>query len=638
MQKFLCLTLFGILIFSGLLAKDYAVIVGINEYENLPPLKYAEKDAYDMNLLLQQLGFETKFITGQEATREGIINCLQNTVQNVGGDDLILFYFSGHGFAGENLDVRGVFPVNTDMAKIVPITQSEIVQILSATRGNKILFLDACYQGSSSRNLERKKVKVKLELEDLIENHDLDLFIAASASNQLAWDGVYVNGVRIENGIATYLFIEGIKTGAVDKNRDKTLTNGEIAAFFQEYAEKIPDTIDQKPEAVFSIDRILFCNLNVAFENEKTVEVEIQSEPSNSRVFINNLYVGNTPGIFALKTGSNNIRLVKEGYEKVVRDIEITTKTDFENKEIELFLFKLTEKIENLKIYNNKQVFSVDRNENLFESEINLLVAEIKNLPQTNNDMGKIIEYEIKRIIEHIGNKNANILTRNQNELKTIMEEKKLDSFSKEQKNTILNRGDFYLKPILIRTPTDVIELKMSMVDLYTSKEKLFETIFFGYYDANKSFIMNSKFAKELEEYLKRVLVFIRSPIKSNITKGLLKVQTNHTEVSIGEEIVFTIESDFNHLYLFTSDKNGNMEYLGSTNQKGELELSAEASIDDLSIDQLSEYLVVFGSNGTLSEEVMTECSNLDFLASLINEFLINSEYAFSFVNYNITR
>src|SRR6056297_2487811 len=151
--------------FTFAFSKDFAILVGINQYQHLPKLKYAENDAIDMTELLQDLGFQTQTLVNRAATHENILNCLDETVQKTDEDDLIMFFFSGHGFAGSDLSERGVFSVDTDMKSVFPISQEEILEILSQTNGNKVLFLDACYQGSRTKDLKRDGLKPKLNIQ-----------------------------------------------------------------------------------------------------------------------------------------------------------------------------------------------------------------------------------------------------------------------------------------------------------------------------------------------------------------------------------------------------------------------------------------------------------------------------------------
>ncbi|CCO33649.1 hypothetical protein BN14_07734 [Rhizoctonia solani AG-1 IB] len=85
--------------FGGL----YALIIGINSYPSLNPLKGAVSDADDMaNFLMADLGISPGRIVNlrnQEATRKRIIEELQDLWKNprISPGAPILIYYAGHG-------------------------------------------------------------------------------------------------------------------------------------------------------------------------------------------------------------------------------------------------------------------------------------------------------------------------------------------------------------------------------------------------------------------------------------------------------------------------------------------------------------------------------------------------------------
>src|SRR6056297_663475 len=541
-------------------SEDYAILVGINQYQYLSKLKYAENDAIDMTELLQNLGFQTQTLVNGGATRENILNCLVETVQKTGEDDLIMFFFSGHGFAGADLSKRGVFPVDTDMKEVFPISQEEIVEMMSQTNGNKVLFLDACYQGSRTKNLKREILKPKVNIQEYVDNYDLDLFIAASASNQLALDGIYIDGNEIKNGIATYLFIEGIKTGAIDENEDNAFTNGEIARYFEFFANRIPDSVDQKPEAAFSISRAFFSSRNQELERQTTQE----EAPSTQTQFVMEEYDNDT-----------------------------------------------------------------------YNTDVSLLIEEISS--NRDDDLEKTVMFGIKEKL--MGRRGVSILTRNDKEMETIVEERKISSMNPTLKEEeIIKAAEFYIKGNLSElADVGVVQLRLNLVNLNSSRETLFRTFDYGYMRDGK-LIKNFQFEDEIEDYLNEVIMYVRSPIESFYKDKKLQLEIeNESVVKANDEIIFRIFNDFDYLYLFTSTPEGDLEYLTSTKALGLLELTAVASIDGTK-DAISEYLIVLGTETGLSEGTLGGCQDIDTLQTVIDNTLKNSEFAFTFVNYVIRR
>ena len=66
----------------------HALVIGINDYEKWPNLKFAEKDADDIQkILISQYAFPKKNVTylkNKEATREGILKALRLKLEGLG--------------------------------------------------------------------------------------------------------------------------------------------------------------------------------------------------------------------------------------------------------------------------------------------------------------------------------------------------------------------------------------------------------------------------------------------------------------------------------------------------------------------------------------------------------------------------
>ncbi len=229
-------------------ATNYAIVVGINDYRYLMPLAYAEKDAQDVAALLTSRGYNVETLVGFGATKEaiqGLIRYYGKESQKAGNyDNLLFFYFSGHGIGGKRTPKTGIYTIFMDVED-EPYTQEELIEDLKAFKGMKVLFLDACYQGLE-KDLARKP---EIDMRGAIESRSIDLFIAASSGNEAARDGFLFEGERIKNGVATYLFLRGIERQEADLNRDGTITIGEIGDYFDRMKPSIEGVISQKPEA-----------------------------------------------------------------------------------------------------------------------------------------------------------------------------------------------------------------------------------------------------------------------------------------------------------------------------------------------------------------------------------------------------
>ncbi|MCE5336903.1 MAG: caspase family protein [Desulfobacteraceae bacterium] len=84
-----------------------AVIVGINNYKTVNDLKYSKQDALDIQKLVLEYGVPTgnaRLLTETYATKSAIKSALSSWKSYAGPGKVFLFFFSGHGTYGTDLD------------------------------------------------------------------------------------------------------------------------------------------------------------------------------------------------------------------------------------------------------------------------------------------------------------------------------------------------------------------------------------------------------------------------------------------------------------------------------------------------------------------------------------------------------
>jgi uncharacterized caspase-like protein len=152
----------------------YAVCVGINHYhslETVPSLSCAENDAKAIHDLLLRKGFDKEhchLLLGAEATLEAIQDALTSVLlTKARKDDLVLFYFAGHGLPisveDEDEDTKQQSEAfltcyDFDLQKIMhdrgvwlryPLRMGKLrTEYFELTRSKKVLFIfDCCHSG-----------------------------------------------------------------------------------------------------------------------------------------------------------------------------------------------------------------------------------------------------------------------------------------------------------------------------------------------------------------------------------------------------------------------------------------------------------------------------------------------------------
>jgi len=133
----------------------YALLIGINQYQEWPHLRTAVNDAKGLReILVQRYGFadeKTILLIDGEATRGKIINDLRALASNLKDDDNLLVYFAGHGQLDDLTGDGYWIPVEGKQKDpALWIAHSSIKNILCSERvraKNIILMADSCYSG-----------------------------------------------------------------------------------------------------------------------------------------------------------------------------------------------------------------------------------------------------------------------------------------------------------------------------------------------------------------------------------------------------------------------------------------------------------------------------------------------------------
>jgi len=135
---------------------SYALIIGIDKYQNVRGLDYAVKDAVDIQTMLIDI-FHFKqdnivLLQNEEATKTNIIQEFSNITKEAGVNDRLLIFFAGHGET-ETLPNGGeigyLMPVDGNQDLYVSaIKMDELRTISLRSEAKHILYLvDACYGG-----------------------------------------------------------------------------------------------------------------------------------------------------------------------------------------------------------------------------------------------------------------------------------------------------------------------------------------------------------------------------------------------------------------------------------------------------------------------------------------------------------
>ncbi|MGJ5673003.1 MAG: GUN4 domain-containing protein [Nostochopsis sp.] len=140
------------------MTKNWALVIGINQYEFLQSLKYAKRDAQLMReFLCNEAGFEQVclfcddspkgFETSTHPSRNNLLQFLQDLFEQscLEPGDNFWFFFSGHGIVHANQDYLMLCDGNPQDVENTAISVNYLTECLrSYGDGNVILIFDAC--------------------------------------------------------------------------------------------------------------------------------------------------------------------------------------------------------------------------------------------------------------------------------------------------------------------------------------------------------------------------------------------------------------------------------------------------------------------------------------------------------------
>lgn len=205
--------------------KVWAVIVGVGSYDHMPSLRFTDDDAYQMYAFLKspQGGAvpesQISILIDENATYRNILLSLRTIFSKADANDMVMFYFSGHGLEGSFL------PVDYD-GQDLEVQYRDVREILEQSQAkHKIVIADACHSGGyyamRSANKEVDNT-VKRFYEALNTSEGGVALLLSSKDREYSLED---GGLR--SGVFSYFIIKGLK-GAADNDRDGVIMIQEL--------------------------------------------------------------------------------------------------------------------------------------------------------------------------------------------------------------------------------------------------------------------------------------------------------------------------------------------------------------------------------------------------------------------------
>ncbi|MGI2907360.1 caspase, EACC1-associated type [Tolypothrix sp. VBCCA 56010] len=259
----------------------YALLIGISEYQSKPlkPLPGVVKDIEAMQRVLQDSktgGFdEVKLLPNpdSDAMRSEIEQLFMEKCQT---DDIVLLYFSGHGYRDEDGNLFFVSH-NTQInpqggLRIGTAVDAKFIHERYMGRSKskrQVLILDCCFSGAFAEGMSAKEavvVSIKNEIEAQLGGEGRAVLTSSTAA-QVSFEDA-------GGGVYTRYLVEGIEKGAADSDNDGVITIDELHEYAKRKAQESKPAMKPEIYAVREGYKIRLANAPLSSELGYRKEVE----------------------------------------------------------------------------------------------------------------------------------------------------------------------------------------------------------------------------------------------------------------------------------------------------------------------------------------------------------------------------
>lgn len=196
---------------------SWALVIGINKYQNVSHLYYARNDAEAIStLLINKFNFPKENVTtlyDDEATRDAIMKSYMRFArEDVNADDKIFIFFAGHGHTIRGLrnDIGYLVPVDANLQDLSTfIRWDELTRNSEIIQAKHIFFvMDACFSGLAiTRAFKSGSMRY---LKDMLQRYSVQVLTAGKADEPVA----DANGPIPEHSIFTGYLIQALEGNA----------------------------------------------------------------------------------------------------------------------------------------------------------------------------------------------------------------------------------------------------------------------------------------------------------------------------------------------------------------------------------------------------------------------------------------
>jgi len=244
-------------------AKKWAFVVGIERYQNLPPVEFAAMDARKVANYFQYLlgvpGQNVVLLENEKATRSAVTARLKDYLsKNVDPDSVVYVYFAGHGMPDVASGEAYLALYDTEATNISRTgyrVKEYLADIGALNVKSSYVFTDACFSGVASRG-EKMLIPgarpAMLHVEDESLATGKVVAMGATTGSQLSHS--YSDK---RHGLFTFYLLSGLR-GQADVDGNGSVTMGELYAYVKENVGRVSrrTAMEQVPSVTPRIENV----------------------------------------------------------------------------------------------------------------------------------------------------------------------------------------------------------------------------------------------------------------------------------------------------------------------------------------------------------------------------------------------
>lgn len=191
-------------------ARVYLVSVGIADYSGYPTetkdLRLPAKDAQTIvDLYSANSSVDYALLVNKKATKSRILKAIKKVFNKAGENDIVVFFFSGHGYAGGFCAYDGY------------LTYGDVRKAMSKSKcKNKMMFVDACRAGGM-------RVESSSSQSDVTAAKQANVMLFLSSRN----NEISIERAGMKNGFFTTYLQLGLR-GHADADNNRIITAREL--------------------------------------------------------------------------------------------------------------------------------------------------------------------------------------------------------------------------------------------------------------------------------------------------------------------------------------------------------------------------------------------------------------------------